>query len=91
LILLISCAPAPVLRRGITSHKEQTMSLKTIFSIFKHSYLITERREIKISRVFPTCKAAKKARCHYFRIDNGVIIYSRRLKSGLQKYALVGD
>jgi hypothetical protein len=67
------------------------MGLSTIFRIFKKSSLITERGEIKISRVFPTCKAAKKAQYRYFRIDNGTIIYSRRLKSGLRKYALIGD
>jgi hypothetical protein len=67
------------------------MGMSTIFSVFKHSYLITERGEIKISRVFPTCKAAKKAQYRYFRIDNGTIIYSRRTKSGPRKYALIGD
>ena len=67
------------------------MGLAVIFRIFKKSTLITERGEIKISRVFPTCKAAKKAQYRYFRMDSGTIIYSRRTKSGLRKYALIGD
>jgi hypothetical protein len=67
------------------------MGLATLFIVFKHSSLITERGEIKISRVFPTCKAAKKAQYRYYRTDIGTIIFIRRTKTGRRKYAIISD
>jgi hypothetical protein len=67
------------------------MGLATIFRVFKGSSLITAREEIKISRVFPNRKSAKKAHYRFFVIDNGIIIYRRRTGTGRIKYAYIGD
>jgi hypothetical protein len=67
------------------------MSIASVFRVFKNSTLITARGELKISRVFPTCKAAKKAQYRYYDTDNGTMIFIRRSKNGLRKYAIIGD
>jgi hypothetical protein len=77
--------------RGYFIRKEMKVMIASIFRVFKHSTLITERGELKISRVFPTCKVAKKARYYYFRCENGTLIFCRRSKNGLRKYAIIGD
>jgi hypothetical protein len=64
--------------------------IAAVLRVFKNSSLVTPQGEFKISRVFPCCKSAKKARYHFFAIDNGIIIYSRRTITGLVKYAVIG-
>jgi hypothetical protein len=70
--------------------KEQDMSIATVLKVFRNSSLVTVQGELKISRVFPCCKSAKKARYRFFAIENGIIIYSRRTGAGLVKYAVIG-
>jgi hypothetical protein len=67
------------------------MGIATVLEVFKNSSLVTERGELKISRVFPNGKAAKKARYVYHCSDNGTAIYTRRTVTGKTKYALIGD
>jgi hypothetical protein len=67
------------------------MGLAAVFRVFKNSSLITSKGELPISRVFPTCKKAKKAHYRYFGIDKDIIIYSRRTGTGLMKYAVIGN
>jgi hypothetical protein len=67
------------------------MSIATVFKVFKNSSLVTERGELKISRVFPNGKAAKKARYAYHSSSNGIPVYTRRTVTGKTKYALIGD
>jgi hypothetical protein len=66
------------------------MSVATVLKVFKNSSLVTEQRELKISRVFPTSKDACKARYHYHCTENGVVIYTRRINTGTSKFAVVG-
>jgi hypothetical protein len=71
------------------------MSVITVLKVFKNSSLITSRGEFKIDRVFPTGKAANKARYFYYCSDCGVEIYSKRPKphhsrTGNSKFAAVG-
>jgi hypothetical protein len=69
----------------------EKMCVTNIFKVFKNSSLVTERGEIKISRVFRNGKAAKKARYVYHCSDNGLTIYTRRTAVGKTKYAIIGD
>jgi hypothetical protein len=66
------------------------MSVITVLKVFKNSSLITSRGEFKINRVFPTGKAANKARYFYYCSDYGVEIYSHRTRTGNSKFAAVG-
>ncbi|MDR2177550.1 MAG: hypothetical protein LBP20_05850 [Treponema sp.] len=65
------------------------MNVAAVLRVFTNSFLITERGEFKISRVFPSGKAALKARYHYYCTENGIAIYSRRTKAGTRKYAVI--
>ncbi|MDR1127734.1 MAG: hypothetical protein LBL20_00340 [Treponema sp.] len=67
------------------------MSVAAVFKVFKNSSLVTEQGEIKISRVFPSGKAAKKARFVYHSCSNGIPIYTQYTVTGKTKYALIGD
>jgi hypothetical protein len=69
----------------------EKMCVANILKVFKNSSLVTERGEIKISRVFPSGKAAKKARYVYYCSDNGVVIYTRHTAAGKTKYAVIDD
>lgn len=69
----------------------EKMCVINIFKVFKNSSLVTEQGEIKISRVFPNGKAAKKARYVYYCSDNGIPIYTRRTAAGKTKYAVIGN
>jgi hypothetical protein len=64
------------------------MSVATVLRVFKNSSLITPQGEFKISRVFPSGKAANKARYHYHCTDNGIAIYVRRNKTGRAVFAV---
>jgi hypothetical protein len=44
------------------------MSVITVLKVFKNSSLITSQGEFKIDRVFPTGKAANKARYFYSKV-----------------------
>jgi hypothetical protein len=66
------------------------MNIAAVLRVFKNSSLVTSRGELKISRVFPTGKKAKKAQYRYFGMYNGTLIYSRRTKTGLITYAVIG-
>jgi hypothetical protein len=67
------------------------MGLATIFRVFRNSSLVTARGELKISRVFPNCKSAKNAQYRFCFMDNGILIYKRRTKTGRIKYACIGE
>jgi hypothetical protein len=67
------------------------MGLATIFRVFKNSSLVTSQGEYKISRVFPTRRIAKRAKYHFFTVDNGIIIYRRRTGTGRTIYACIGE
>ena len=67
------------------------MNITTLLKVFKKSYLVTDRGELKISRVFLTYKAAKKAQYRYYRVYNGIVIYQKRTRTGPQKYAVIGE
>jgi hypothetical protein len=67
------------------------MSISTVLRVFKNSSLITAQGEYKISRVFPSRQKAKKAHYRYFGIDKGILIYSRRTRTGMIKYAVIGN
>jgi hypothetical protein len=67
------------------------MGLATVLKVFKKSSLITPQGEIKISRVFPSRRSAKKARYRFFFTDNGITIYYRRTRTGQITYACIGD
>jgi hypothetical protein len=66
------------------------MSVAAVLRVFKNSSLITPQGEFKISRVFDNARAANKARYQYHCTENGVVIYTRRGKSGNQIFAVVG-
>jgi hypothetical protein len=65
------------------------MNITAVLRVFKNSSLVTSRGELKISRVFPDGKAAGKARYYYCGVEDGVIIYARRGKTGNQIFAVV--
>jgi hypothetical protein len=65
------------------------MSVATVLRVFKNSSLVTEQGEFKISQVFPTSKAARKARYQYHCTENGVAIYTRRTNTGTNKFAII--
>jgi hypothetical protein len=67
------------------------MGLATVFRVFKNSSLLTTRGEFKISRVFPDGKSAKKAQYRFFFMDNGILIYRRRAKTGRTTYACISE
>jgi hypothetical protein len=67
------------------------MGLATVFRVFKNSSLLTARGELKISRVFPDGKSAKKAQYRFFFMDKGILIYQRRSKTGRTTYAYIGE
>jgi hypothetical protein len=67
------------------------MGLAAIFRVFKNSSLVTSRGEIKISRVFPDHKSAKKAQYRFFAVDKGIIIYRHHTGAGRMKYACIGN
>jgi hypothetical protein len=69
----------------------EKMCIVNILKVFKNSSLVTERGEIKISRVFPNGKTAKKARYVYYCSDNGIPVYARRTAAGKTKYAVIGN
>jgi hypothetical protein len=65
------------------------MSVATVLRVFKNSSLIIPQGEFKISRVFPSGKAARKARYHYHCTDNGVSIYARNGRKGKSTFAVI--
>jgi hypothetical protein len=66
------------------------MSVVTVLRVFRNSRLITERGELKISRVFDDAGAAGKARYYHYRTENGVAIYARRGRAGKLLFAVAG-
>jgi hypothetical protein len=83
----------PVMGRGQLElfNRAEKMYIANIFRVFKNASLVTAQGEIKISRVFPSGHAAKKARYVYYGSDNGILIYARRTVKGKTRYALIGD
>jgi hypothetical protein len=67
------------------------MGLATVLRVFKNSSLVTSKGEIKISRVFPNQRSARKARYRFFFTDNGILIYRRRTGTGRITYAYIGE
>jgi hypothetical protein len=67
------------------------MGIATVLRVFKNSTLVTAQGEFRISRVFPTVKAANKARYYYYRTENGAALYIRRASTGENKFAVVGE
>jgi hypothetical protein len=64
-------------------------SIVTVLRVFRNSTLITPQGEFKISRIFPTGKAAKKARYVFYGSYNGVLIYTQRIKKDTNKFAVI--
>jgi hypothetical protein len=67
------------------------MGLATVLRVFRNSSLVTSKGEIKISRIFPSRRSAKKARYRFFFTDNGITIYRRHGKTGRITYAYIGE
>jgi hypothetical protein len=65
------------------------MNVAIVLRVFKNSFLVTERGEFKISRVFDGCGAANKARYHYYCTENGITIYARKGKNGRLTFAVI--
>jgi hypothetical protein len=66
------------------------MSVIAVIRVFRNSTLITPQGEFKISRIFPTGKAAQKARYAFCLSHNGVLIYTRRTRNDTSKFAVIG-
>jgi hypothetical protein len=66
------------------------MSVTAVLRVFRNSTLITPQGEFKISRIFPTGKAAKKARYVFCLSHNGVLIYTKHTKKDTSKFAIIG-
>jgi hypothetical protein len=75
--------------RGYLQTGAKTMSIATVFRVFKNSSLITERGEFKISRIFNDDKAANKARYRCYRTENGIAIYARNSRKGKSIFAVI--
>jgi hypothetical protein len=67
------------------------MNVITALKVFGGSSLLTERGELKISRVFPDAKAASKARYYYYGVEEGIAVYARRGKTGGRLFAVAGE
>jgi hypothetical protein len=65
------------------------MNIAAVLRVFRNSSLVTSRGELQISRIFSNRKSAKKAHYRFFAIDNGILIYSRRTRTGAVKYAYI--
>jgi hypothetical protein len=65
------------------------MSIATVLRVFKNSFLITERGECKISRVFDNAGAAHKVRYYYHGTENGIAIYARKGRKGKTTFAVI--
>ncbi|MDR1949018.1 MAG: hypothetical protein LBQ38_06485 [Spirochaetaceae bacterium] len=65
-------------------------SIVTVLRVFKNSTLITPRGEYKISRVFPTVKAAIKAGYVRHCTGNGVDIYTNK-DGTAARFAVIGE
>jgi hypothetical protein len=66
------------------------MGITTVLNVFKNSSLITPQGEFKISRIFPSGRAANKAQYYYYRTENGAALYIRRSNTGKNKFVVVG-
>jgi hypothetical protein len=66
-------------------------SIVTVLGVFRNSTLVTARVEFKISRIFNTRKAARKARYCYYCTDNGISIYARSTKKGKSLFAVIDE
>jgi hypothetical protein len=66
------------------------MSMAIVFKVFKDSSLITPQGELKIGRIFPTKKAARKARYYYHCTESGTDIYINRSHAGKKRFAVIG-
>jgi hypothetical protein len=63
----------------------------TVLRIFKNSTLIMPQGEFKISRIFPTGKAANKAGYVSHCTSNGIDIYTRRNSNRKARFAVIGE
>jgi hypothetical protein len=66
-------------------------SIATVLRVFKHSSLITEQGEYKISRIFPTGKAANKAGYVHHLTSKGIAVYATRRGKKAARFALIDN
>jgi hypothetical protein len=67
------------------------MSVATVLRVFKNSSLITAQGEYKISRIFPSGKAANKAGYVHHITSNGIDIYTNRHGKRAARFAVIGN
>ena len=67
------------------------MSITTVLRVFKDSSIITPQGEFKISRIFRSGKAAKKAGYFHHVTSNGIAIYTNRCSKKASHFAVIDD